>query len=266
MRKAIFTWKDYETISTDPQDYSIGNLKFSFMYSRNELMARYEYFHSRKDNNISKKISSEKTTWSRWAVKKEITKLQIKPQMPDRPVIIKPESPFRIVKNSHAQIYVRIPVWIQLGISGRHTYPLLDIPTIILSNTWFGTFLEGELCYWVSSGVRRQIEIDPDRPYMAICPIFLSNKSNEDLLVEKLALRVTNLSLYMENNQLWAGDTSIIYKGEQEISQIEFPQGPPVDAKSAKLINTARITSKKGLSIKTFSTLKDLPGLGIFTN
>ncbi|MGD9899777.1 MAG: DUF432 domain-containing protein [Calditrichaceae bacterium] len=266
MSKAIFTWKDYETISTEPKEHIIGNLKISFMYSKNELLANYEYFHSRKDNIISKKISHEKIAWSRWAVKKEITKLQLKPQMPDRPVIIKPDSPFRIVKNSQAQIYVHIPVWIQLGIAGRHAYPLLDIPTIILSNTWFGSFLEGELCYWVSSGVRRQIELGPDRPYMAICPIFLSNKSDQDLLVEKLALRVTNLSLYQDKEQLWAGDTSILYKGEQDSSQIDFPQGPPVDAKSAKLINTARVPSKKGLSIKTFSTLKDLPGMGIFTN
>ncbi|MCX7017290.1 MAG: hypothetical protein NTW86_32800, partial [Candidatus Sumerlaeota bacterium] len=123
-------------------------------------------------------------TWSRWAHSAPVETIQFVPGFPDRPVVVKPESPFRMTPGAAARIYVRAPLWLRAFLGGLRLRPLAEIPAIKLSNTWFGDFTQGELCYWLSSGARREIEPDPSRPYLAICPIWLVNASESDLNVE----------------------------------------------------------------------------------
>jgi hypothetical protein len=98
---------------------------------------------------------------------------------------------------------------------------------------------------------------------MAICPMLLINHSEEELLINKICLHVDNLSLYIDNKQLWSDETQIEYKGTKEISQISVSGKAPAESASAVLITPPRNPVKKSFVAKTFSTLKDLPGLGI---
>jgi len=136
----------------------------------------------------------EDISWSRYALQKNYQKMRFVPLFPNRPVVVKVEFPFYLTKDAEAKIYTRVPLWVRIDIVGTKNLSLFEVPTIKLSNTWFGTFTEGELCYWLSSGARRTIEPDSSRPYLAICPIHMINTAEEDLSVEKICLRVSNLS------------------------------------------------------------------------
>lgn len=251
-------WKEYDLNKNNSFESSIGETKIICKYENTELKLAYTHNHS-SDTFIPKDDD-----WQRWALKNKSVKIRIHPVFPDRPVVVKPENVFKIVKNSEAKIYVRVPLWIKIELMGKKHQVLTEVPSVILSNTWFGNFFQGELCYWISSGANRKFTIDPKKDYLAICPINLINKANEDLVVEKISLRVTNLCLYFDGKQLWSDDTNVYYTGSMEESEIEASGQPPVESPAAKLISEQREKHNKTFTAKTFSSLKELPGLGIF--
>lgn len=255
-------WGEYQLSSRRIYHWSIGDLLVWCRRTSQEVQLAY-LTKSSNDHQPESEQPPEDISWSRFALKKEHPTIRIAPLFPDRPVVVKPETFFKLNQGIQARIYVRVPIWLKIELTTRKPMTLDEIPTVILSNTWFGSFIEGELCYWVSSGARREIEPDPQRNYLAICPIQMANKSEIDLSIEKICLRVANLSLFFDGTQLWADETKVIYKGEQATSQIEYSGKPPIEAATAELIAPPRNPAKKGLVAQTFASLKDLPGIGI---
>lgn len=256
-------WGEREIPIDEIQSFRIGPLNIWFTRDAHEL--RIAYNHIEDDQQISSKMP-EDLDWQRWAFKQKTPKLIFRPVFPDRPVVVKPEAAFRVAEDASVRIYVRIPVWVRILLAGRQEPVLQDIPTVTLSNTWFGGMTEGSLCYWLSSGARRSIEPDPARNYLAVCPIQIIDKSPEDLDVQKICLHVENLSLFMNQESLWADETRIDFKGASEASRVEISGKPPVEAKDGELFSSPRKSNKKGFSAMTFSSLKELPGLGIFSS
>ncbi len=256
-------WGECEIPLDEIQTRSIGPLKIWFTRDEYELRIACSYT---ADESSDTSELPEGLEWQRWAFKQKTPKLIFRPVFPDRPVVVKPEAAFRVAEDAAVRIYVRVPIWVRVLLSGRQEVVLQDIPTVTLSNTWFGSFAAGELSYWLTSGARRTIEPDPERPYLAICPIQIVDKSPEDLDVEEICLHVGNLSLFLDQNNLWADETRVIFKGASEPSRVEVSGKAPAEAKNGQLISGPRQGHKKGFSAKTFASLKELPGLGFFSN
>jgi hypothetical protein len=256
-------WGDHEVSQEQLLKLKIGPLIIWAFREKQELRIAWEQI-SDDANSIGTELP-EPDSWQRWAFKQKNPRIEIKPVFPDRPVLVKPENPFRVAEDASVRVYVRIPVWVRINLLGKPKTKLIDIPVVTLSNTWFGGFQEGDLCYWLSSGARLTIEPDPNRPYMVICPLQLIDRSPIDLNVEKICLRVQNLSLFIDKEQLWADETKITYRGKSEISEVQVSGNAPKEAKTARLINEPQITQKKSFSAKTFSTIKELPGFGFLT-
>lgn len=255
-------WQNYK-IQKDGLFYSnIGDLKMWCRFIQDEVQIAYEH-DSETEKSTTPPKPPDGIFWSRWPLKIDNRIIQLTPLLPDRAVVIKPESSFRIIKNEQVHVYARVPVWVQMNVINSQAIHIIDIPSAVLSNTWFGSFLEGELCYWISSGLRQRIEMDTRRPHMVICPILLVNHSEEELLIEKICLHVDNLSIFIFNKQLWSDETQIEYKGSEQISQITVSGKAPSESASAVLITSPRNPVKESFVAKTFSSLKDLPGLGI---
>lgn len=258
-------WGEHEISPRKNCNWAIGDVNIWCNRTSQEIKIAHKRLPTSNDG--TKIIEPpEDISWSRFALKKEHPFIRISPLFPDRPVVVKPESSFKLNQGIQARIYIRVPIWIKIELTTREPITLLEIPAVVLSNTWFGTFLEGELCYWISSSVRREIEPDPDRNYLAICTLQLINKSDIDLLIEKIRLRVQNLSLFFDGIQLWSDETKVTYKGDEATSQIEFSGKSPIEAPTAESIVSPRNPVKKGLVAQTFASLKDLPGIGILIN
>lgn len=264
--RASQIWGQHEIAENEICTWNVGPLQIWCKRTEKEMQLAYKHYEEDEGQERMPE-NPEELVWIRWASEKKQDKIEFVPVLPDRPLVVKPESPFWLTRSIKANIYVRIPVWVQINLAGRKkAKPMMEIPSIILSNTWFGTFFEGELSYWISTGARRKIDPDPQRPFLAICPIQLTNSSDEDLLVEKICLRVENHSLFILESQLWTDLNKIVYKGESEVSQVQVSGTPPGEAKGADLISYPRSPQKKNLVAKTFASIKDLPGLGIPTN
>lgn len=197
--------------------------------------------------------------WNRWALKSTDQQILLRPAFPNLPVVVKPEAPFRVTPQVRAKIYVRVPLWVQVVMNGA---VLAEIPALVLSKTWFGDFVGGELCYWISSAARRQMEPDPRRPFLSICPVRIVNDSKDELLVEKICLRVGKLYLYLSKGQIWASETKVKYHGQEQGSEIEVAAKAPPEAPKAPLAAAPRETTPRGFTAKTFASLLDLPGFG----
>ncbi|MFZ5516212.1 MAG: DUF432 domain-containing protein [Candidatus Zhuqueibacterota bacterium] len=257
-------WGQHEVKENSIQTWRLGILQLWCRKCEKEI--QLACFHHADEQTPSLPAVPDTVRWTRWAVDARLRKIELTPMLPDRSVVLKFNSRFWLTRHIKATIYVRIPVWLQVNLSERKkTKPLAEIPSVSLATTWFGDFYEGEVSYWIATNAARKGEPDPTRPYLAVCPLELINNSEEDLLVEKICFRVSNLSLFIHEGQLWSDLNRIYYTGEQEVSQVEASGSPPDDAKSAALIALPRMPQRKNLFAKTFSSIKDLPGLGIPT-
>lgn len=200
--------------------------------------------------------------WVRLAAEEDFKTVRLSPCFPDRAVMVQPEMPLRVAPGGQMSVHVSCPLFVEVALPGKKDLTVAEIPSLILSNTWFGSVTEGELCYWISSRARRRIEPREADPYLAICPIGIHNNSPDDLLVERICLRVMNLTLYLDGNQLWSDVLKANYRGGPEISELRATGKAPSQAKGAKRIRSPREPRKDPWAARTFRTLRTELGLG----
>lgn len=208
----------------------------------------------------------EEVEWSRWATPQGETEVDLRPALPDRTVVLKPERAFRLLPRAEARVYVRVPLWVRIELppaSGGDPLLLDEIPSLAMSDTWWGDFMEGELTYWLPTTARRRMRPELQLPHLAACSLQLVNRSSEDLRVEKLSFRVAHLSLFVDDaGRLWGEETRVTYRGEAETSQVEMSGSAPAEAAGAIRVVPPRSPIVKGFRARTFDRLRVLPGMG----
>ena len=169
----------------------------------------------------------EAIEWERWVIKDPDNTLHLAPLMPDRPVVVRPVVPMHIPHGQQASFYVSIPLWIQIAVGKEKSMVLCEKPGIMLSNTWFGNPVEGELCYSLNTKARRELEDCTVKPYRALCPVVIRNDHAKELNFERLCIRTDHLSIYEGDNQLVTNEVNVTYHGEEKLSRIKYGKKPP---------------------------------------
>jgi hypothetical protein len=135
------------------------------------------------------------------------------------------------------------------------------VPTVVLSDTWWGTLEEGELCYWLETRARRAIGPADLVSHLVVCPLHLVNESDEPLHVEKIALRVAYLTIYRAGEGLWSDQTRVLYSGDVEGSRLEMEGRPPREATDPVLLSPPERIAAGGLRARTFRRFRSMKGL-----
>jgi hypothetical protein len=202
--------------------------------------------------------------WSRWATPDRSGDVALLPALPDRTVVLKPERSFRLMNGAGARVFVRVPLWIRVELVLGQTERVLleEIPSLVMSDTWWGDFIEGELAYWLPTTARREMRPELHRLHLAACPLQLLNRSGTDLNVEKLALRVPHLSLFVHGGHFWADEARVTYQGDAEGSHIEMTGRSPAEAPGGIPVASPRRPVHRGLRARTFDRLRLLSGIG----
>lgn len=203
-------------------------------------------------------------SWSRWALPTDHKWLRVSPILPDRSLVVKPEHAFTLVSRAEARIYMRVPVWVRLEVMAAPGGPrttLTEIPTLQLSDTWWGDFSGGELAYWFSTSGRRALSPELFEPHLVLCVVQLENRSEDDLSVEKHLLRVEHLSIFRKEGWLWAEEVQVHYHGEDEGSEILMEDLPPREAEGGEEITPARHQART-FRARTFARLRALTPWG----
>lgn len=206
----------------------------------------------------------ENEAWVRWPIGRKPEAIRLTPVFPPSLLVVKPELSFRLAPGADARIYVSVPLWARVGIPDDPGRPALtELPTVALSDTWWGEFDDGELGLWLPTRARRSVGPEAFAAHRAVCPLDLSNDSGDELEVAKVALRPVHLSLFLEERGYWSDVTRVRYRGSDEGSEIRVTGNPPQEADDrARRVSAPREPLTRGLRAQTFSRLKALSGLG----
>lgn len=210
-------------------------------------------------------------SWSRWALPRDEGHLRLRPCLPDRALVLQPEAPFVLLPRASARVFVRVPLWLRLewmnpSPDDRPDPPpgtiLTEVPATVLSDTWWGEPMDGELAYWLETRARRTYRPELRAPHLAICPLLLENRSSQELKVEKLAFRTIHLGVYADGTGFWGDESRVHYQGEMEGSEIEVSGVAPPEATDAPRVCPPRVPPVRGLRARTFHRLRGISSLG----
>jgi hypothetical protein len=239
--------------------WKIGQLGLWMRPMQLEWLIGYEY-DTNEDNNavVIAELSRKPETvrWNRFIFSGTTQYVQLVPVMPDRAVVVHVELPVKILPKSRAQFFIRIPVWIRV-FTGKSTNNLLtEIPTLQLSNSWFGDIVSGELCYGLDTRARRTI--DQALPYtgFAVCPVWINNDSQGQIDFQKVCVHVEHLKIFAGTEKLWTNEVTIRFFGTEQPSQVNFSSERPSWEKGCRLVSEERVPVTKSLVKKSLGVLK----------
>lgn len=200
------------------------------------------------------------TVWSRWVAGGDSALAHLIPALPDRPVVLRPRHPLHVPRGRSALFFVNIPLWVRIQTGAPSATVLTEIPTIVLSKTWFGDPTSGELCYALKSKVLRRLEEVSNHPYTVTCPVSVENQAPSDLEFQRLCIHVEHLHVYRGQRRLWTNQVEVAFKGEELVSQITIRRYAPVFEQASERLCPARVPVDHSLLKKSFSFLRAITG------
>jgi len=198
--------------------------------------------------------------FSRWVVGPDVSTVQFVPAMPDRSIVVRPAVPLKVPAGKDALFFLSIPVWVRVLAQPPKGITLCELPTLILSNTWFGEPTSGELCYALRTRAMRSLEEIENRPYTAICPVSIRNRAPKELDFERLCVRVEHLNVYRGRQRLWTNELEVRFQGDEHSSQVTIGKGAPKFAENLIKVCEAREPVENALLKQSFSFLRSLTG------
>lgn len=180
---------------------------------------------------------------ARFATAGRDTGIALLPRLADRPIVVRPESPFHVFAGAEVNLFLSTPVWIGV-VSDPGEIDLLDVPCARPSDTWFGDrgSPHGQLCYAGTTSARLDLSELPVRPARAVTKVTIVNAGMRVLEVDRLNLPVPNLEVYVSaDGRLWTQDLRCtVGMAEVEI-EIDLAHPPPDEAPDATRIGRARV-------------------------
>ncbi|MDZ7778541.1 MAG: hypothetical protein U5R14_01210 [Gemmatimonadota bacterium] len=248
-------WGTLDLAPGDSTELTIGTLRIVVRRQDTEIRLRVG-----RDVDWDEEADAD---WERWAVPED-ARLHLRPAAPDRLLVVSHEYPFHLPGRRDARVFVRLPVFVQGVVVSAELDDLLvlDAPSVVLSDTWWGTIQEGELAYWLTTKARAEVSDELFVPHMAMCPVRLENESNEALPVDRFAVRALHLSLFRSGSRIWTDEVGVRYLAAAEGSEIEFGGSPPAEAPDAVPVSEPRIGIRRGLQARTFDRLRTFTMLG----
>lgn len=152
--------------------------------------------------------------WTRTFFAEAPRDFQFRPLLADRPLILQTVDDLELPPRERIDLHVQIPLGLEVQVL------VDDKPQVLgcmrhkrLSDTWFGSVKEGELCY----NMPVRAVLSPDElsraPDWALVRITLINHTREILKVGKICLRPKLLHLFGGAEGVYAGAVSIPFEG-----------------------------------------------------
>jgi hypothetical protein len=201
---------------------------------------------------------SQKPDSSLWRhyLHKDVGPVQPVPVLPDKPVVIRPDRALTLLPGQAALFFVEVPVWFRLCTTVPRQLKIFEEAIVVLTKTWFGDPVTGELCYGLATRLHQGIDSVEPSAFLAVCPLFITNDSETDLKFEKICLHGENLSVFRSPRRLWANRLSVVFRGPDQATQIEIDRGPPDFEKGLVLFSEARQQTAGWNFRKTFGMLR----------
>jgi hypothetical protein len=249
-------WGPVEVAAESSKCLQLGSVDIHIRHSDDEW--RFAYTHPKGDAQHGQE--PEDSDWLRM-VSARNESLELQPALPDRPLVIRPESPVSIFPGRFARFYVAVPVWYRfVSVLQNERTTVIDIPARVLSNTWFGDPANGELCYSLDAPLIRTDEPLGENPSIVTCGLVVRNGSEEKLNFERICVHVENLSVFEIQDRLWTNEIRVLFKGSDQISQITIHDRPPDRPGGAVKLSEPREPENKSILRRSFSFIRYFTG------
>jgi hypothetical protein len=182
----------------------------------------------------------------------------IAPRSPDRSVVSRPESPFHVLRDEETVLFVGCPLWVS-ATTEDPPHTIVDVPAVRPSDTWFGpTTKDGELCYANRTYCLLRFEDVQPKPHRGITAVTIRNRSDGDLVLERIKLPVDALSLYGgDDGRIWTQDVTLESREAGDFAHINISKDEPRFAAEPQLLAAARAKRDENVVVRAFSTLFD---------
>lgn len=254
-------WDEFQIENGETINWQIGSLSLWMEHRDEEFLISQTY--SDEDINVLSATQvrdhgdlPEDLSWNRYIVQDPSTKFQLVPALPDRAVVVSPEFPIKLAPNSDVVFYMSIPVSVQIMAGNKKKVLFKEIPSLVLSNTWFGDAMTGELCYALTTRALRKVEDHGDLRHRIICPVRILNRGSEPLDFQNLCVHVEHLRVFGCAEHLWSNDVSIINRGDEQPSEIRYEDKIPQYETECVILSSERVPSQKNIISKSFSFIK----------
>ena len=177
----------------------------------------------------------------RVAVASDGRAVRLRPQLADRSVVSRPETPLTLPPLASVDLYLSTPVWVQIETLDPTT-GLLDIPTRQLSQTWFGpSTMFGEVGYAVRTRARLELHDRPIPPHRVLSKVTVHNDADASLLIERINLPARSLSLFVDRRgRLWTSSIFVARKRDGRLAEVRLEENPPAEAEDPEKLSPAR--------------------------
>lgn len=251
-------WQPRATQAEETLHWCVGPLDLWVKQTTEEWLVAFSHGEENRGVAVDTKAPPDDIDWRRWAANFSTPRVKLSPWLPDRSVIVRPASPLQILPGHEARFFVGVPLWVQLSVlsGARKSAPICEVNVLQLSNSWFGTPTEGELCYALRTRAKRTLPELTPVPHRAVCSLLLRNDSENTLDFQRLCLRTRDLNVFEGNQHLWTNDGKVVFKGEESLSEVTYGKGPPPFDGASALLTAARDKPERSLLAKTFDNLK----------
>lgn len=151
--------------------------------------------------------------------------LALRPASADRDLVVRPDPAVHLPPGCSASLYVSAPLWVHV-LDG--TALLADLPSVLPSDTWFGTSTrEGELCYASRTSARLTLSELPRRPARSTTRVDLHNHGEDALVVDRIKVPVRHLALHVDDKGgLWTPTLDMTRGRSEARSSVEIGKPP----------------------------------------
>jgi hypothetical protein len=224
-----------------------------------EIHIAYRYVEDESEVKSTGPVTVEEIpedlSLSRYVVGDSTDTIRLLPALPDRPVVVSPEFPVKLIPGSRALFYVSIPGWVQVKTGEKSETVLQEIPTRVLSNTWIGDTLAGEAAYALNTRARRELEPGQSMDSNVLCTVTLHNAGSETIDFQNLTIHAENLKIYRGSFQLWSSEVAITFMGALQSPWTDYSKAPGYEA-DCELISGERVSAQKSMLKKGFGFLR----------
>jgi len=253
-------WGDFEIPRDGPLVWMIGPLTLSIESIEFEWILKYRYDALGDEDHdrclvaaagapIEPPFETERFAGSKGR------SVRIVPALADRPVVSRPEVPFRLLPGESTEMFIGTPLWFRIELPGKGI-AIWELPLSRPSDTWFGPSTRvGELCYATRTKARLRERDVPIRPSRAVTQVTLSNAASDAMLLERINLPVPILSAFHKpHDNIWTNAITLERRDDGEMAELKIRPGPPASKPQAVLLCKARVEGGNRM-LRTLSSL-----------
>jgi len=69
------------------------------------------------------------------------------------------------------------------------------------------------------------------------------------------------MQLYQSESRLWTNEVRVVYRGADQVSQLDFANGPPDFVEDSRIVSPSRQPLDRSLLKRSFNLIRELTGI-----